>query len=110
MPIPFPILEVMFVACTCSFASKLRSIGNLGGIGLFIGVDRMKNKFRNVDMFDGIMVGIVSLLGAFVAQGHLKVTSFIMAAKQPILHSWRFGITLLGREGDSPNLLVGFIV
>jgi hypothetical protein len=57
----------MFVAHTCSSASKLCSAQNLGGIGLFIGVDRMKNKFRNMDMFDGIMVGIVSLLRAFIA-------------------------------------------
>jgi hypothetical protein len=34
-----------------------------------------------MDMFDGIMVGVINLLGALVAQGHIKVMSFVMVAK-----------------------------
>ncbi|CAK9224782.1 unnamed protein product [Sphagnum troendelagicum] len=108
--LPLPVLEVVSVARTRSSASKLRSAGNLGGIGLSISADRVRNKFRNVDMFDGIMVGIVSLLGALVARGHLKVMSFAMAAKQPVLHSSGSGTTLSGGEGSSPGLVAGSVV
>ncbi len=108
--LPLPVLEVVSVARTRSSASKLRSAGNLGGIGLSISADRVRNKFRNVDMFDGIMVGIVSLLGALVARGHLKVMSFAMAAKQPVLYSSGSGTTLSGGEGSSPGLVAGSVV
>lgn len=97
----------MYVGCTHSFAFKLCSVGNLGGIGLSINADRVRNKFQNVDMFDGIMVNVISLLGAFVVWGHLKVMSFIMAAKQVVLHSLGFGTTLSrGQEGKTTHLIL----
>jgi hypothetical protein len=106
--LPLPVPEVVSVARSRSTALKLHSAGSLGGIALSISADTVRNKFRNVDMFDGIMVGIVSLLGVLVARGHLKVMSFAMAAKQPLLNSSGSGITL-SREG-SPGVVATSVV
>jgi hypothetical protein len=100
----------MYVGHTHSFSFKLCPVGNLGGIGLSINADRMRNKFQNVDMFDGIMVNNISLLGALVVWGHLKVMSFIMATKQVVLHFLGFGTILSRGEGNSPNLVARFII
>ncbi|CAM6069706.1 unnamed protein product [Sphagnum tenellum] len=106
--LPLPVPEVVSAARSRSTALKLHSAGSLGGIALSISADTVRNKFRNVDMFDGIMVGIVSLLGALVARGHLKVMSFALAAKQPLLNSSGSGITL-SREG-SPGVVATSVV
>ncbi|PIA49816.1 hypothetical protein AQUCO_01300510v1 [Aquilegia coerulea] len=45
---------------------------NLGGINFSISADSARNNVYNVDKGDGIVVRIISLLGALVASGHLK--------------------------------------
>lgn len=76
---PLPTQEVVLVA-----RSSAQRGANLGGISLSISADRARNKFRNVDSGDGIMVGIVSLLGALIGRGHLKAMSSTLAASQPM--------------------------
>lgn len=76
---PLPTEEVVSVA-----RSSFQSGANLGGISISIRADSARNKFRNVDSGDGIMVGIVSLLGALIGRGHLKAMSSTLAASQPI--------------------------
>lgn len=98
--LPLPTKTVVSVARSRSAAQKAPMAGTLGGISLSISADRVRNKFRNVDSPDGIMVGIVSLLGALVSGGHLKAMSFGLAATQPLPTSSGFGITLSG-EGSS---------
>lgn len=49
---------------------------NLGGISLSISADNARNNVYNVDKTDGIVVGIIGLLGALVASGHLKFDSY----------------------------------
>lgn len=48
---------------------------NLGGIGFSISADNARNNVYNVDKSDGIVVGIIGLLGALVSSGHLKFGS-----------------------------------
>ncbi|KAG0583972.1 hypothetical protein KC19_3G176400 [Ceratodon purpureus] len=76
---PLPTEEVVSVA-----RSSVQRGANLGGISISISSDRARNKFRNVDSGDGIMVGIVSLLGALIGRGHLKAMSATLAASQPV--------------------------
>lgn len=45
---------------------------NLGGISFSISADNARKNIYNVDKSDGIVVGIISLLGALVSSGHLK--------------------------------------
>ncbi|TVU14942.1 hypothetical protein EJB05_38439 [Eragrostis curvula] len=45
---------------------------NLGGITFSITSDNVRNNVYNVDKGDGIVVGIIHILGALVASGHLK--------------------------------------
>lgn len=80
--LPLPTKTVLSVARSRSAAHKSRAGGNLGGIELSISADRVRNKFRNMDFSDGIMVGIVSLFGSLVSGGHLKVMRFGTAASQ----------------------------
>lgn len=51
-------------------------VKNLGGISLSITADNARNNVYNVDKRDGIVVGIIGLVGALVASGHLKFDSF----------------------------------
>lgn len=51
-------------------------VKNLGGISLLITADSARNNVYNVDKRDGIVVGIIGLVGALVASGHLKFDSF----------------------------------
>lgn len=76
---PLPTQEVVSVA-----RSSAQRGANLGGISISISADTARNKFRNVDSGDGIMVGIVSLLGALIGRGHLKAMSSTLAASQPV--------------------------
>ncbi|CAL5381631.1 unnamed protein product [Camellia sinensis] len=46
---------------------------NLGGISFSISADNARNNVYNVDKSDGIVVGIIGLLGALVTSGHLKL-------------------------------------
>ncbi|KAG8363377.1 hypothetical protein BUALT_Bualt19G0016000 [Buddleja alternifolia] len=45
---------------------------NLGGISSSISAENARNNVYNVDRSDGIIVGIINLLGALVISGHLK--------------------------------------
>ncbi|KAF8380390.1 hypothetical protein HHK36_027875 [Tetracentron sinense] len=47
-------------------------VKNLGGISFSISADNARNNVYNVDNGDGIVVSIISLLGALVTSGHLK--------------------------------------
>lgn len=48
---------------------------NLGGISFSISADNARNNVYNVDKSDGIVVGIICLLGALVTSGHVKIGS-----------------------------------
>ncbi|XP_062226373.1 BEACH domain-containing protein C2 isoform X2 [Phragmites australis] len=48
---------------------------NLGGITFSITSDNVRNNVYNVDKGDGIVIGIIHILGALVASGHLKFDS-----------------------------------
>ena len=48
---------------------------NLGGISFSISADNARNNVYNADKSDGIVVGIIGLLGALVSSGHLKFGS-----------------------------------
>ena len=56
-------------------ASENLFIKNLGGISLSISADNARNNVYNIDKSDGIVVGIIGLLGALVASGHLRFGS-----------------------------------
>ncbi|KAI3444662.1 hypothetical protein Pfo_001327 [Paulownia fortunei] len=45
---------------------------NLGGISYSISAENARNNVYNVDKSDGIILGIINLLGALVISGHLK--------------------------------------
>ncbi|XP_028224150.1 BEACH domain-containing protein C2-like [Glycine soja] len=55
-----------------TFMSETPSVKNLGGISISISADSARKNVYNVDKSDGIVVGIVGLLGALVASGHLR--------------------------------------
>lgn len=48
---------------------------NVGGINLSISADNARNNAYNFDKIDGIVVGIIKLLGILVASGRLKLNS-----------------------------------
>ncbi|KAL2892359.1 BEACH domain-containing protein C2 [Bienertia sinuspersici] len=48
---------------------------NVGGINLSISADNARNNAYNFDKIDGIVVGIIKLLGTLVASGHVKFNS-----------------------------------
>ncbi|CAL9068126.1 unnamed protein product [Musa banksii] len=56
-------------------APENQLVKNLGGIGFSITADSARNNVYNIDDGDGIVVGILSLLGALVTNGHLKIVS-----------------------------------
>lgn len=56
-------------------ASESLFVKNLGGISLSISADNARNNVYNIDKSDGIVVGIIGLLGALVASGHLRFGS-----------------------------------
>jgi hypothetical protein len=63
---------------------------NLGGIGLSITADSAKNNFRNIDSWDGIVVGIIGLIAALVSGEHLKLASMaslMWSANAPLIPS-----------------------
>ncbi|KAF1898306.1 hypothetical protein Lal_00033073 [Lupinus albus] len=55
--------------------SEIPSIKNLGGISLSISAENARKNVYNADKNDGIVVGIIDLLGALVASGHLRFGS-----------------------------------
>ncbi|KAK7340142.1 hypothetical protein VNO77_20836 [Canavalia gladiata] len=58
-----------------TIVSEIPSVKNLGGISLSISADSARKNVYNVDKSDGIVVGIIGLLGALVASGHLRFGS-----------------------------------
>uniref|UniRef100_A0A5B7ADS9 BEACH domain-containing protein C2 n=1 Tax=Davidia involucrata TaxID=16924 RepID=A0A5B7ADS9_DAVIN len=56
--------------------SENHFIKNLGGISFSISSDNARNNVYNVDKGDGIVVGIIGLLGALVTSRHLKIGSY----------------------------------
>lgn len=55
-----------------SSISENRFTRNLGGISYSISAENARNNVYNVEKSDGIIVGIINLLGALVISGHLK--------------------------------------
>ncbi|GLT84466.1 hypothetical protein SLE2022_026940 [Rubroshorea leprosula] len=55
--------------------SENQFVKNLGGISLSISAENARNNVYDTDKSDGIVVGIIGLLGALVAHGHLKFGS-----------------------------------
>ncbi|GMH17239.1 hypothetical protein Nepgr_019080 [Nepenthes gracilis] len=58
-------------------SSEVLFVKNLGGIDLSINSDNARNNVYNVDKSDGLVVGIIKLLGALVASGYLKFESHV---------------------------------
>lgn len=56
---------------------------NLGGISFSITSDNVRNNVYNVDKGDGIVVGIIHILGALVGSGHLKFDSGAVSPNIP---------------------------
>lgn len=48
-------------------------IKNLGGISFSITADNVRNNMYNIDDGDGIMIGIIHILGTLVTSGHLNL-------------------------------------
>ncbi|CAM0903433.1 unnamed protein product [Alopecurus aequalis] len=63
--------------------SENQLLKNLGGINFSITADNVRNNVYNVDKGDGIVVGIIHILGALVASGHLKFPSSASNANLP---------------------------
>ncbi|KAG8391704.1 hypothetical protein BUALT_Bualt01G0214900 [Buddleja alternifolia] len=67
-----------FTSPTVSNIERMSSISenpflrNLGGISYPISAESARNNVYNVDKSDGIIVGIINLVGALVISGHLK--------------------------------------
>ncbi|KAG8083110.1 hypothetical protein GUJ93_ZPchr0014g46682 [Zizania palustris] len=57
--------------------SENQLLKNLGGINFSITADNVQNNVYNVDKGDGIVVGIIHILGALLALGHLKFASSV---------------------------------
>lgn len=56
-----------------ALAPENQLLKNLGGISLSISAESARNNVYNVDDSDGVVVGIISLLGALITNGHLKI-------------------------------------
>jgi len=56
-------------------ASENLFVKNVGGINLPISADNARNNAYNFDRSDGIVVGIIKLLGTLVTSGYLKFNS-----------------------------------
>ncbi|XP_057980626.1 BEACH domain-containing protein C2 isoform X2 [Malania oleifera] len=56
-------------------ASETSFMKNVGGISFSISADNARNNVYNVDKSDGIVVGVIGLLGALVPLGYLKFGS-----------------------------------
>lgn len=65
------------------FLLKNQFLKNLGGIDFPNIADNVQNNIYNIDNGDGILIGIVHVLGALVASGHLKFASPTAKPKLP---------------------------
>uniref|UniRef100_A0A0E0K395 BEACH domain-containing protein C2 n=1 Tax=Oryza punctata TaxID=4537 RepID=A0A0E0K395_ORYPU len=75
---------------------KNQFLKNLGGIDFLNIADNVQNNIYNIDNGDGVLVGIVHVLGALVASGHLKFN--LPAAKPKLPSSF---LTTSNGEGNS---------
>lgn len=64
-------------------SSENQLIRNLGGISFSITADSARSNVYNVDNGDGIVVGIIHLLGALLTSGHLKFSSNVASLHLP---------------------------
>lgn len=64
-------------------SSENQLIRNLGGISFSITADSARSNVYNIDNGDGIVVGIIHLLGALVTSGHLKFSSNVASLHLP---------------------------
>ncbi|CAN6245453.1 unnamed protein product [Urochloa humidicola] len=62
---------------------KGQFLKNLGGIDVPNISDAVQNSVYNIDNGDGVLVGIIHVLGALVASGHLTFTSATVRPKLP---------------------------
>ena len=62
---------------------KNQFLKNRSGMDLPSITDNVQNNVYNIDNGDGVLVGIVHILGALVASGHLKFSSLIAKPKLP---------------------------
>ncbi|WVZ74317.1 hypothetical protein U9M48_022515 [Paspalum notatum var. saurae] len=62
---------------------KGQFLKNLGGIDVLNISDNVQNSIYNIDNGDGVLVGIVHVMGALVASGHLTFTSPTVRPKLP---------------------------
>jgi hypothetical protein len=62
---------------------KNQFLKNLSGMDIPSITDNVQNNVYNIDNGDGVLVGIVHILGALVASGHLKFASPIAKPKLP---------------------------
>lgn len=89
-----------------TFTSEITSVKDLGGISLSISADSARKNVYNIDKSDGIVVGIIGLLGALVASGQLRFGS----RAGPDTTSNLFGVGLHDRGGtmfeDKVSLLL----
>ncbi|PNY15517.1 hypothetical protein L195_g012214, partial [Trifolium pratense] len=58
-----------------TFTPEVPSSKNLGGISLSISADSARRNVYNIDKSDGVVVGIIGLVGALVASGQLRFVS-----------------------------------
>lgn len=72
---PLPTQNIISIVRSLSASNKALPAGDIGVISLPVSADTVDNKLRNEDSFDGILVGVVSLIAALFSRGHLKVMS-----------------------------------
>jgi hypothetical protein len=89
-----------------AFTPEVPSAKNLGGISLSISADSARRNVYNIDKSDGVVVGIIGLLGALVASGQLRFVSH----SGPDSTSNLYGVGLHDRGGtmfeDKVSLLL----
>ncbi|MCI30385.1 hypothetical protein A2U01_0051594, partial [Trifolium medium] len=88
------------------FTPEVPSSKNLGGISLSISADSARRNVYNIDKSDGVVVGIIGLVGALVASGQLRFVS----RSGPDTTSNLYGVGLHDRGGtmfeDKVSLLL----
>ncbi|OAY75714.1 BEACH domain-containing protein C2 [Ananas comosus] len=64
-------------------ASENQLLRKLGGISFSITADSARSNVYNIDNGDGILVGIIHILGALVMSGHVKFSPSVTASSLP---------------------------
>lgn len=78
-------------------ASETQLLKNLGGISFSISSDSARNNVFNIDNGDGVVVGIINLLGSLIVPGHLTFASNA-ASQTPPSNIWS---SVLHEEGST---------